>query len=70
MTQATLTLRTAEGDGLDGLQMDVDYHGPFDPSSTAHNTIGYLAGMLIEQADKAKALHDAPRIALLEGTNV
>lgn len=67
MTRATLTLRTDEGDGLDGLRLDVDYHGDFDPTSTAHNTVAYLAGMLIEQADRAKAESEEPRILTLAG---
>ena len=65
-TTATLTLRVADQGGLDGLQMDVDYHGDFDPTSVAHNTIGYLAGMLIEQSDNSRKA-SAPTLILPEG---
>jgi hypothetical protein len=60
-TRASIILITGEFDGPDGLRMEVDFHGPFDPTSTAHNIIGHFRDQLLEEAARAQAAAEAPR---------
>jgi len=68
---ASLTLHASpNGDGPDGIRMEVDFGGDFDSQSTVHNIINHFANQLIDGSDllrKRAAEQDEPRIVLAGG---
>lgn len=74
--KASLTLfASTNADGPDGIRMEVDFDGEFDPQHTVDNIINHFANQLIEQSARAahaelqekKEAEDKPRILTLGG---
>lgn len=77
--KASLTLYASpDGEGPDGIRMEVAYDGDFDPESVVDNIINHFAHQLIDNAERAarvkeeeaKAKADRPRIVLVGGAHV
>jgi streptogramin lyase len=58
--KASLTLYASpNGEGPDGIRMEVSYDGDFDPTSTVDNIINHFAHELIENAEHAAKMQAA-----------
>lgn len=76
--KASLTLYASpNGEGPDGIRMEVEFDGDFDPTSTVDNIINHFANELIDNSARAAHAHleekkaeERPRILTLGGRRV